>query len=568
MQSKHLRLLLFFAALWSACARPGTPSGGLKDTEPPKIDSTRSTPNFTTRFKQKKIELTFDEWIILKDVGQQLLISPPPAKKPDVRIKGKTVVVEFDPQEAFRENTTYTLNFGTAVRDLHEENPAQDLRFVFSTGAVLDSLRLGGIVTDAYSGEPVENVAVALYDPAGSDSLPAKERPYYFARTDKSGQFAIANLRAGRFLCAAFEDGSQNLRLDPGSERVDFPDSLVGVSEAGTAPLALRLFKNSEKTRLLESRTKTYGQIQLLYNGDADTLKIQSAVSDMRLWTARLADSLVVWYDYPRDTLWNLLAGADTIPVKAGLRGDFLKNRRLVWADATPAAAGGGSRRKPAAADASPAPDTAGLVSKTVTLRPGKPLELPFNGPVQSVDTTRCLLQKDSATLEPPRFVFDAARPDLLRLAAPLSGAGLYRLLLAPGAVTDVYGIANKDTLARLINLPDEKQLGGLNLTLRALKPGAQYVLYLYNDKILEETERFTAEGDARRVLFSRLPAAALTIRLVEDTNGDGHWTSGDYYARRQPEPIFTKKLEPLRANWEVEIEWSASASSGKRDRF
>lgn len=567
MQSKHLLLLFFAAVLWGACARPGTPSGGLKDTEPPKIDSTRSTPNFTTRFTQKKIELSFDEWIILKDVGQQLLISPPPAKKPEVRIKGKTVVVEFDPQESFRENTTYSLNFGTAVRDLHEENPAQDLRFVFSTGDVLDSLRLGGIVTDAYSGEPVENVVVALYEPAGSDSLPAKERPYYLARTDKSGQFAIANLRAGQFLCAAFEDGSQNLRWDAGSERVAFPDSLARVSETGAAPLALRLFKNSEKIRLQEARTKAYGQIQLLYNGDADTLKMQSAVADMRLWTTRTADSLLIWYDYPQDTLWNLLAGTDTIPVKAGARGDFLKNRRLVWADVSPVA-GAGSRRKPAAADASPAPDTAGLVSKTVTLRPGKPVELPFNGPVQSVDTTRCTLQKDSATLEAPRFVFDAARPDLLRLAVPLSGAGLYRLTLAPGAVTDVYGIANKDTLARLINIPDEKQLGGLNLTLRALKPGAQYVLYLYNDKILEETERFTAEGDTRRVVFSRLPAAALTVRLVEDADGDGRWTSGDYYARRQPEQIFTKKLEPLRANWEVEVEMSASASSGRRDRF
>jgi hypothetical protein len=292
MQSNNLYLLLFVAALWSACARPGTPSGGPKDTEPPKIDSTRSTPNFTTRFNQKKIELSFDEWIILKDASQQLLISPPPAKKPEVRIKGKTVVVEFDPQEQFRENTTYTLNFGTAVRDLHEENPAQDLRFVFSTGDVLDSLRLSGIVTDAYSGEPVENVAVALYALTGSDSLPAKERPDYFARTDKSGQFAISNLRAGAFRCAAFEDGNQNLRWDSGSERVAFPDTPASVSDTTAAPLTLRLFENSEKTRLLESRTKAYGQIQLIYTGFADTVKIESAVAGMSLWTARLTDSL------------------------------------------------------------------------------------------------------------------------------------------------------------------------------------------------------------------------------------------------------------------------------------
>jgi hypothetical protein len=562
--------LLFSLALLSACARPGTPTGGPKDTEPPKVDSTRSTPNFTTRFNQKKIEITFDEWVILKDAGAQLVISPPVAKKPEILIKGKTVVVAFDQNEQFRENATYTVNFGTAVRDLHEENPAQDLRFVFSTGDVIDSLRLSGIVTDAYTGEAVENVAVMLYDQPDDDSIPAKERPYYFSRTNKSGQFTISNLRAGSFKCVAVEDGNQNLRWESGNERLAFPDSLVVVADSAIAPLALRLFKNAEKARLLERQTKTYGQLQLKYTARVDSLNIRSTVEGMNLWKVQYADSVVIWYNYPTDTIWNLLAGADTVTVKAGSREDFLKTRRLSWGDVASAIPGSaGSRRKTLEAPPQePARDSAASVSKTVTLRPGKLWELPFNAPIQQTDTTLWILKKDSLILSTPLFVPDDDRPDLLRMTTPLPSAGMYQLLLAPGAVTDVYGLSNRDTLLRIVNIPDEKQLGGLNLTISELTPGGRYVLQLYNDKLLEEEYQFTAPADTQRVAFTQLPTAAFTVRLIEDVNNDGYWTTGDYYAGRQPERIFTKKLEPLRANWEVEAELSAAQSRGKRDRF
>jgi hypothetical protein len=71
--------LLFFAfmvlALWQ-CAKRGSPSGGPKDTTPPKL--VRAEPeNYTINFQAKKIRLYFDELIKLEDVQNQLVVSLP-----------------------------------------------------------------------------------------------------------------------------------------------------------------------------------------------------------------------------------------------------------------------------------------------------------------------------------------------------------------------------------------------------------------------------------------------------------------------------------------------------------
>ena len=114
----YLPAAIFLAVLvFFACARQGAPTGGPKDTTPPQVDSIASSPNFSTRFQESRIQLTFDEWIVLKDAPTQVLISPPLAKRPDITLKGKTVVVKFAEGEVLRPKTTYTINFGNAVVD-------------------------------------------------------------------------------------------------------------------------------------------------------------------------------------------------------------------------------------------------------------------------------------------------------------------------------------------------------------------------------------------------------------------------------------------------------------------
>ena len=206
------------ALFWVGCANIVSPQGGPKDVVPPQIDTLQSTPFGQTNFKGKQITLTFNEWISL-DNPQQILISPPLKRRADISLKNKSVVVRWT--DTLRENTTYSLSFGKAIRDYTEGNVAQNLRFAFSTGSVIDTLRTEGNVADALTGIAVKEVLVQLYD-TFQDSVVRKQSPNYFAITDETGHFSIENVKAGTYKIIALKDVNSNYRYDQDGEAIAF----------------------------------------------------------------------------------------------------------------------------------------------------------------------------------------------------------------------------------------------------------------------------------------------------------------------------------------------------------
>ena len=555
--------ILLAACSFFACARQGTPTGGPKDSTPPQLDSVASTPNFSIRFNANRIQLSFDEWIVLKDAPTQVLISPPLNKRPDISLKGKTVTVKFAEGEILRPNTTYTVNFGSSVQDLHEGNPAKDLRFVFSTGDYIDSLTLSGAVVDAFTGDPVENVSVMLYENL-EDSVARKEKPFYLAKADKNGLFSIQNVKSGRFKMLAYDDKDGNLKWSGDSESIAFADTAVGVTPASARRFTtLRLFKDQARFRLFERNANRYGLVKLIYTGPPDSipLRVEPEVPGLRLLAEKSLDTLLVWYDLPTPTGWQLLAGGDTVAVRDLARDDFFKGYRLGFLQESGAAnrgATGGKFNKPVVAT-TPTPVKP---PPNVNQNPARPGFLDFTTPIVSVDTSKWRLTLDSSGTVAFSARPDSAAPRRVNIILPWQAGRVYQLLLLPGAVTDFYGFRNSDTLRVSYTVLSEKQLGGLNLTVNTLRPGTSYVLQLLNGKEIVETRRFTAELPEKRLTFGNLLTAAYTVQLIEDRNNNGQWDTGDYYARRQPERIFTKKLEALRANWEVETTMEATARS------
>ena len=127
---KYFWLFPLAFACWS-CAQQGSPSGGPRDEDPPVV--LESEPlNYSTNFEAKKIRISFDEYIVLENVNQQLIVSPPMEEQPTVKLRKKTIIIEFE--EELLPNTTYTFNFGDAIKDLHEGNKLQNFEYVFSTG--------------------------------------------------------------------------------------------------------------------------------------------------------------------------------------------------------------------------------------------------------------------------------------------------------------------------------------------------------------------------------------------------------------------------------------------------
>lgn len=561
-----MKKLLFTLVVFGlvACARPIAPEGGPKDNTPPKVVPEKSTPNLRTRFAERSFKLTFDEWVTLQDAGTQVLVSPPLAKRPEITLKSRTVTFKFDPDEVLRPNTTYTINFGTAVKDLHEGNAAKDLRFVFSTGDVIDSLSVTGIIVEAFSGEPQENISVQLYD-AFDDSIAIKERPYYVARSDKSGQYSIPNVRAGRFKVVAIEDADQNMKWDGINERIGFPDSLIQINDSLSTIVAIRVFKPVPPLRLLAKNVGRYGLISLGYSRRPDTVPVQADLPNLRWYREVDQDSLIIWYDRPDSVAWELIAGSDTVALRALSRTAFLAANTVNFADERQATLGGQAGRRGA-------PNTPTLPAgpppppRTVNVRPTKPAEISFNNPLMQVDTARCLLRVDSVASRLFDLTIDSARRRVLQLSIDWRSEAKYTLTLLPGALTDFYGTSNADTLRRIFAVPADKQLGNLSLSVENLTPQTAYVLQLLRGGTTLETEQvFVADSTTMRFSFEKLDPVAFSLQLVEDQNGNGQWDPGDYFTHRQPERVFTKKLEALRANWEVEATLNVAAGTGKR---
>ncbi len=563
---RNTTLAFLVASILLSCARQSAPTGGPKDVTPPKLDTLASTPNYSTRFDRKHIDLLFDEWVTLNDVANQVVISPPLSKRLRVTLKNKTVQIDLPESEVLRPNTTYTIQFGQAIKDLHEGNANDKLRFVFSTGDFIDSLSVGGNVTDAYTGEPVEKVTVMFYD-ITTDSILRQERPYYFGITDKSGQFTIENMKAGRYKAVAIEDADQNLKWAGETERIAFFDTLVPVRDSQRQVLAFRLFGEHKAFRLFDKNAERYGQVKLTYTDTPDSVQVKSDQPNMRLLTEKSLDTLLVWYDTSDSIPWQLIAGKDTVQVRALNRSDFIKKNRQFFADEILAGAAQGTRARRGQPTEPTAPVGKIPPPKTITQSQAKPAELLFKTPVSIYDTSRWILTVDSMRLTDYQVRPDTALARKLLVDVRWKPGKTYGLQLLPGAMVDFFGVANTDTLQRFFSIPTEKQLGGLNLRIESITAGQHYIVQLQNGSALEQERRFVADSTSQRLVFTGLPATTLTVVLIEDSNVNGRWDSGDYYRHKQPERVFIKKLEALRANWEVEATVTATAGGLERRR-
>jgi hypothetical protein len=201
------------------CANIVPPTGGPRDTIPPVLVRS-NPPNYSTRFTGREIHIEFDEFIQLRNVNQQFIITPPQTERPIFRVRGRNLYIDINADPI--PNATYTLNFGEAIVDLNEGNALSNFEFVFSTGDVIDSLSYSGYVLNAYDNKPVEGVVVMMYDVL-QDSVPYRKIPLYANRTRKDGGFQLNNLRADTFLIFALTDANNNYLYDrPGEEAIAF----------------------------------------------------------------------------------------------------------------------------------------------------------------------------------------------------------------------------------------------------------------------------------------------------------------------------------------------------------
>ncbi len=462
----------------------------------------------------------FDEWVTLKDVYNQLVISPPMPDEPEIKQKGKAIIIQLP--DSLREETTYTINFGNAITDLNEGNILDNYVFVFSTGSILDSLKLTGSVVDAITLKPVDDVWVMLYN-VGEDSAVYKRKPDYIAKSNATGNWTMSFLPADSFAVVALKDENVNFLYDQEAEYFGWLDDPVYTVDQFELP-PIYIFPRDKRTVVKEVIHVAPGWMKIII--DAPPPKPMPSLlpvieNPISMWQG---DTLHIWYDPLNNYSGYVLLEDDSTQVRTSSQPSLLKQP---------------------------------LVIKPVSgrLRPGGMAVLTINVPVAIIDTTRILLQHDSLGVIP--FQIKTVINDIrqITISAPWISETRYQLTFLPGAITDFWGRMN-DTIRHSIVVSGPDQFGDLIMTLDGLDSTKQYIILLKEGEQIIDTFVVQESKDAQ-IIKRGLSPAKYVIEVIEDINRNEAWDTGSYEKRKQPERKMIFTPENLRAGWEQEIKMS-----------
>ncbi|MCB0694652.1 MAG: Ig-like domain-containing protein [Lewinellaceae bacterium] len=512
------RILLLFLLL-TGCARVLPPEGGEKDTTPPVLRTELSTPDQQTNFRPTEIRLVFDEWIQLKDPLKQVVISPPLKKAPLVTSEGKAVVVQFNADEPWKDSTTYTLQFGKAITDRNEGNVTPDVRYVFSTGPVIDSLSAGGVLLDARSRAPVADALVLLHRDT-RDSAVTLQLPDHYARTDKNGRYRLENLREGSFRVFALLEKSANYLYDLPDERIGFLPEVITIDSSNVSLPLITLSPPVKQLRVVQQDSSSIkGAITFAFSRPPGEL-IVPASEDGEPVVQWLGDTLIRLWSASDLQTELILPGVDTLPIH-------------LYPDST-----------------APLP-----IIRTATngkQPPGQELILLAPTPLLGLDTAGLQVWQDSIRI-PITSIRRSEQGDSLYLGGIGRDGSLCRILVRPGTLEGINGQVNQDSLIIPVNFMKQDELVNLRLVIDSLSTGIPVILELMNGS--QQLGRWRHEGTTQWILpVPGVLPGAYQVYLSLDLNRNGFWDGADLYKGFQAEPRTALPLTGLRANWEMEI--------------
>lgn len=507
-----------------SCAQFATPQGGPKDEQPPEIVEALSEPNFQTFFRKKRFELEFNEWIDISNPAKEVAVSPPTSYPIKVTARGKRLRVEFAEEEVLRDSATYQINFGDAVRDFTANNIYKNLVFVFSTGREIDSLSVAGTITDALSGDPVNDVVVCLYDKL-KDSIISQEKPFYFTKTDKSGRYKLSNIRSDTFLIFALKDENVNYYYDLSSEKLGFYSSPLILKDSSLINVDLAIFDEEDPPRLVEYKQNEKGLIRLMFKPMPDSLVFREENGkDIYFFTEPVKDSVYLWHN-------DMNSDSTRFIVQFDGRSDTITNKKA----------------RKSARSIKLKLDNA--IKNSISFHKGDTLYIKFNKPLDSVDISRISIRDSSRQLQ-ARAVFVKDKRLGLYLDSIRHNYS-YMLGIDSSALRDIFGTENKDSLSLILKTFNPENFGDIALNFI----NEADTVYLWE---LRQGNNLIGSGsvnETTRLEFNKMSTGSYTLKLIEDINSDGKWTSGKAVIKRHPERIKEITLEELKPGWDLELD-------------
>jgi len=596
VKPRHKIFFLFLtvsAIAFFRCARPVTPEGGPKDIDPPRVTGC-SPANYSPGFAGTTFRVDFNEFINLKNPAAEIFISPPMKKDPDIRLRGKSLILRF--ADSLAPNTTYSVTFGNSLTDLTEGNVLKGFRYVFSTGTHVDSLSIRGTLLTAFDRQPKKDVLAGLYsdnnDTIPFDSLPLRVAPYYITRTDELGKYIFHNLKTGEFRLFALADQNSDLVFNQPGEKIAFYDSLVtpcyipppvkdttrvdtitpdekkatgariinadslrisdSIRMADSLATDLRLYPSyplylfeefDSVQRLVKTSFPVEGMALLVFRYPVSELKVvplnfDSSATWASLEFSKKKDSVRVWIPG---------TGIDSLIAKVMVADSVLDTVRL------------GVNKKEAEGRASKTEKKKGLILSASATLAGlnqfrSDYTVTFSCPLDRWDFLKVALVKGKDTICPPIRFSDSLKRKII-VTHRWEENTTYKLFVPDSVFFGINSLTNDSSFLDF-RTRAEKDFGNLLLTMDMGKRPGRYIVQLLNEKESSVIEERVLSG-SEKIRFTYLTPGKYKLKMIHDRNRNNRWDTGNYSKKLQPEDVtYFPKIIEIRANWDIEETW------------
>lgn len=509
-----------------------SPPGGKKDTLAPVV--TTSIPlNKSKNFKGKKIELNFNEYVSVKGLNQELLITPSIGNyETRIRPMGLTLVLD----SALKDNTTYTFNFRNAVEDMSERNKGKNIKLVFSTSNTIDSLKIEGSVKHLLSNKKADNITVGLY-PYTDSLIIDKAKPYYFVKTDTSGTYTLENLAAGKYYMAAFEDVNNNLLYNSAKEAVDFiTESYIDLKKNETRDFKIAL-QNQDALKLSKT-TSTAKTVLYEFSRGIKSAELQFSSSEKPLYQIENNRNLRIYVGG--------LDKADTLRIDATLADSVGRTTSLkLKAKFRELTKKEKASNIPLGFDVFPKLGTKIVATDSLLLIFPKPV-------LQWVSKKVHILteNEDDLTFPDEAFSWNKFQNILTIKSAYLPRQEKFTLSLDKIAFVGPEADSTQ-AFKQVITRLDPEETGTIE---GGIRKAGHYIYQLLKGDNLEKAYEQKSNGPC---YFQNVEPGIYTLRAIVDTNENGQWDIGNYKTRAKSEEVyyFENKIK-LKANFQLTDLW------------
>ncbi|MBL1221315.1 Ig-like domain-containing protein [Chryseobacterium sp. L7] len=532
---KRLLLLFVICFLVHSCARVGSPVGGPKDTIAPKfLSSNIDTTRVNVKRDIHELRLDFDEYITLKDINKNLIISPPIKNIKRIlpsNIANKFVMIQWE--DTLQANTTYNFNFGNSIADNNEANILRYFNFAFSTGEKLNDLYISGEIADvtAIKKKEGENkLVVGLYQV--KDTINYKQKPYYITKVDEDGYYELNYLTPGKYKIIAFEDENSNSVYDPGKEKIGFQKEAIDFDKS-ISGLNLKVYPSKKPLKYIEMKENP-GGIVMTFEGNPESVKVASIndkLQDIKVTHHPKSDTVRIWFDAVKSdvgqtTTENLKFSYD-IGSKQDTVSVFYKYNKKNAMDLEN--------------------DNGGP-----TLAPNSDFKIRSGYLIDKLSPEKWTLKSDSLTTQEFTAKISETDPYQIVIHSDFVTGKKYQLTVPKETVSSYYA---KNFQSKRFDFEVDKvdQFGSLAFNI-INAPEASYWIQLLDasDKVVYS--RYT-KGNA--VKFDILKPGEYVVRIRVDNNGNKFWDVADFETETFAEDSYVLyKKAIVRPLWETKEDW------------